>query len=151
MGAVTASSVNIAQISIATRPLLLTSTIAGFGDDFDALAYRVATRTANTVRVFMLDWQLETSMHATPLLSITSPTNFQQTRAVHFPTRTAASPQGLGGFAALYPNRGKQKNLLLVYDMHHNFAFFLFSILQVSEPKNARTRGSLEQRRQDGA
>jgi hypothetical protein len=33
---------------------------------------------------------------------------------------------GLGGLAAARPNCGKQKNLLLVYDMHHNFAFFLF-------------------------
>src|SRR5262245_28068908 len=58
---------------------------------------------------------------------------------IHFPTHAAASPQGLGGFAALYPNCGKQKNLLLVYDMHHNFASFFSSILQVSEPKNAKT------------
>src|SRR5262245_42436406 len=70
---------------------------------------------------------------------------------IHFPTHAAASPQGLGGFAALYPNCGKQKNLLLVYDMHHNFASFFSSILQVSEPKNAKTLGSLEQRRAEAA
>jgi hypothetical protein len=66
---------------------------------------------------------------------VTSPTSFRQIRAVHFPTRTAASPQGLGGFAALYPNCGKQKNLLLVYDMHHNFAFFLFLFCKSVSPK----------------
>jgi hypothetical protein len=65
----------------------------------------------------------EHACDTTPLF--TSPTNFRQTRAVHFPTRTAASPQGLGGFAALYPNCRKQKKLSCVYDMRHNFAFFL--------------------------
>jgi hypothetical protein len=77
-------------------------------------------------------------MHATPS-TFTSPTNFQQTRAVHFPTRAAASPQGLGGFAALYPNCGKQKKLSYVYDMRHNFASRRISILHDLIVENART------------
>jgi hypothetical protein len=81
----------------------------------------------------------------------TSPTSFRQIRAVHFPTRTAASPQGLGGFAALYPNCGKQKNLLLVYDMHHNFAFFLLFYFASQRAQKCKDTRSLEQRRQDAA
>src|SRR5262245_26231239 len=56
-----------------------------------------------------------------------------------FPTRAAASPQGLGGFAALYPNCGKQKKLSYVYDMRHNFAPHRISILHDFIAENART------------
>src|SRR5262245_45976827 len=79
----------------------------------------------------------EHACDTTPLF--TSPTNFRLTRAVHFPTRTAASPQGLDGFAALYPNCGKQKKLSYVYDMRHNFASRRISILHDLIAENART------------
>jgi hypothetical protein len=64
----------------------------------------------------------EHACDTTPLF--TSPISFRQTRAIHLSNRTAASPHGLGGFAASYPNCGKQKNLPRVNDMRHNFAFF---------------------------
>jgi hypothetical protein len=74
-------------------------------------------------------------MHATPILSSRRPpasdksvqslSNARGGFAAGAWRLRRPVPQ-LGGFAALYPNCGKQKNLLLVYDMHHNFAFFLF-------------------------
>src|SRR5262245_41180423 len=89
-------------------------------------------------------------MHATPS-TFTSPTNFQQTRAVHFPTRAAASPQGLGGFAALYPNCGKQKKLSYVYDMRHNFASRRISILHGLIVENARATALARSKAADAA
>jgi len=104
---------------------------------------RVATRTANTVRVLMLDGSSKracmrhhSSLHVAHQLPAT--------RAVHFPTRTAASPRGLGGFAAAYPNCGKQKKLSYVYDMRHNFAPHRISILHDLIVENARQQRLLE-------
>jgi hypothetical protein len=101
-------------------------------------ACRVATRRANTVRVITLDgcskracMRHSSSLHVAHQL----PAN----RAVHFPTDAAVSPQGLSGFAALYPNCGKQKNLPRVYDMRHNFASHRLFILHDLISENAKT------------
>src|SRR5262245_439755 len=81
----------------------------------------------------------------------TSPTNFQQTSAVHFPTHAAASPRGLGGFAAVCPNCGKQKKLSYVYDMRHNFAPHRISILHDLIVENARTTALARAKAADAA
>jgi hypothetical protein len=117
---------------------LLKCTIACFGDDFDALRLPGCNAYGqHRARVFMLDGSSKTSMHATPLLSSRPPptSGVQAT----FLQRTAASPQGLGGFAAVRPNCGKQKKLSDVYDMRHNFASRCLFILHDLIAENAKT------------
>jgi hypothetical protein len=74
-------------------------------------------------------------MHATSILSSRRPPASGKSVQSTFEHARRLRRRGLGGFAALYPNRGKQKNLLLVYDMHHNFAFFLFLFCKSVSPK----------------
>ena len=88
-------------------------------------ACRVATRTANTVRSLMLDGSSKRAC-------------MRHHSSLHVAHQLPTSPcsplsNTHGGFAAgvwparaLYPTCGKQKKLSYVYDMRHNFAFFLF-------------------------
>jgi hypothetical protein len=139
MGAVTASSVNIAQISIAKknprRPgrYLLTCTNACFGDDFDALRLPGCNAYGqHRARVFMLDGSSKTSMHATPLLSSRRPpTSGKPVQATFLHARRLRH--------GALPNCGKQKKLSDVYDMRHNFASRCLFILHDLIAENART------------
>ena len=88
-------------------------------------ACRVATRTANTVRSLMLDGSSKRAC-------------MRHHSSLHVAHQLPTSPcsplsNTHGGFAAgvwparaLYPTCGKQKKLSYVYDMRHNFAFFLY-------------------------
>jgi hypothetical protein len=47
--------------------------------------------------------------------------------------------RGLAAFAAAYPNCGKQKKLSCVYDMRHNFAFFLLFYFASQRAQKCKT------------
>jgi len=111
---------------------------------------RVATRRANTVRVLTLDGSSRracmrhpSSLHVAHQLPTSPCSPVSNTHG--------ASPQGLGGFTALYPKCGKQKKLSYVYDMRHNFASHRLSILHDLIVENARQPRLRKQRRQDAA
>jgi len=109
---------------------------------------RVATRTANTVRVLTLDGSSKracmrhhSSLHVAHQLPTSPCSPVSNTRG--------GFAAGAGGFAALYPNCGKQKKLSSVYDMRHNFASRRISILHGLIAENARSTRLREQRWRD--